>query len=75
MTDASAETLEESRSFVEEETTRRRLLLRALVHTHEHMGQAVAYARAFGMQLPWPDPLAGLENMPVDIPAEHAATG
>jgi uncharacterized damage-inducible protein DinB len=29
------------------------LLLRILVHNHEHMGQAIAYARASGVKPPW----------------------
>lgn len=40
----------------------RRFLLRILAHSHEHLGQAVAYARMYGMELPWPDPLKGGEG-------------
>ncbi|MGJ5819790.1 DinB family protein [Paludibaculum fermentans] len=72
--DSSDAMLEQPRSFIGEETTRRRLYLRMLVHTHEHMGQAIAYARTFGMKLPWPDPLAGLENMPEQMPADPVPT-
>lgn len=43
--------------FFGEPTTVRRLFLRILAHSHEHMGQAVAYTRTFGAPLPWPDPL------------------
>lgn len=41
----------------EEATTLRRIYLRLLVHTHEHMGQAIAYARTMGIRVPWPDPV------------------
>ncbi|MBN9663693.1 MAG: DinB family protein [Acidobacteria bacterium] len=74
LADSSAETLDEARTFFDEETTRRRLYLRMLVHTHEHMGQAIAYARTFGMKLPWPDPLAGLQNSPEQMPADRMPT-
>ncbi len=55
--DASEEELERSGQFFGEWTTVRRVYLRMLAHTHEHMGQAVAYARACGIRAPWPDPL------------------
>jgi uncharacterized damage-inducible protein DinB len=29
------------------------VLLRILVHNHEHMGQAIAYARMSGVTPPW----------------------
>ena len=41
-----------------EGATIQRVCLRMLVHMHEHMGQAVAYARSNGIRVPWPDPLA-----------------
>jgi len=41
--------------FGEESTTLRRVYLRLLAHTHEHMGQLIAYTRARGMQVPWHD--------------------
>ncbi|MGC4056181.1 MAG: DinB family protein, partial [Paludibaculum sp.] len=40
--DSSPEALEEITSFIGMESTRRRLYLRMLVHTHEHMGQTIA---------------------------------
>ena len=43
--------------FAGRQTTARRLYLRMLAHSHEHMGQAVAYVRMSGMRVPWPDPL------------------
>ncbi len=56
-TDASEEELERSGQFFGEWTTVRRVYLRILAHMNEHMGQAVAYARACGIGVPWPDPL------------------
>ena len=41
--------------FFGEETTVRRAYLRLLVHTHEHMGQIVAYLRFNDIAPPWPD--------------------
>lgn len=41
--------------FFGEETTVRRVYLRLLAHTHEHMGQMIAYLRFMGMGPPWPD--------------------
>lgn len=74
LANSSVEVLNEARTFFDEQTTRRRLYLRMLVHTHEHMGQAIAYARTFGMKLPWPDPLAGLQNVPEQAPADRMPT-
>jgi uncharacterized damage-inducible protein DinB len=47
--------LERSLSFFGERTTVRRVYLRLLAHTHEHMGQLIAYMRVRGMPAPWPD--------------------
>jgi hypothetical protein len=47
--------LERSLPFFGELTTVRRVYLRLLAHTHEHMGQLIAYTRARGMRTPWPD--------------------
>jgi uncharacterized damage-inducible protein DinB len=33
--------------------TKRAVLLAALGHTHEHLGQSIAYARAMGITPPW----------------------
>ncbi len=63
-TAASSEELERAVSFLGETTTVRRVYLRMVAHTHEHMGQAIAYTRAAGMAVPWPDPLKGLPCMP-----------
>jgi len=41
--------------FFFEQTTVRRIYLRALTHMHEHMGQLIAYTRAMGAPAPWPD--------------------
>jgi uncharacterized damage-inducible protein DinB len=41
--------------FFGESTTIRRVWLRLLAHTHEHMGQLIAYMRTRGMPAPWPD--------------------
>src|SRR5262245_61361509 len=47
--------LERSLFFFGEHSTVRRIYLRLLAHTHEHMGQVIAYTRALGMPAPWPD--------------------
>lgn len=54
---AGAEDIEKAVGFPGTQVTARRLYLRVLAHSHEHMGQAVAYVRARGMRVPWPDPL------------------
>lgn len=41
--------------FFGEQTSVRRVYLRALAHMHEHMGQLIGYTRAMGLQAPWPD--------------------
>jgi uncharacterized damage-inducible protein DinB len=33
----------------------RKVYMRLLVHTHEHMGQMIAYARTMGLRVPWED--------------------
>jgi uncharacterized damage-inducible protein DinB len=60
-TTASDEQFETALHFLDQETTVRRVYLRILAHSHEHMGQAVAYARCMGYKVPWPDPLDKLE--------------
>jgi uncharacterized damage-inducible protein DinB len=47
--------LDRERSFFNESTTLRRVALRLLAHTHEHMGQLIAYMRARGNPVPWHD--------------------
>jgi uncharacterized damage-inducible protein DinB len=39
--------------FVGKDTTSEAVFLRLLVHNHEHMGQAIAYARMMGVVPPW----------------------
>ena len=41
--------------FFGNDTTVRRVYLRMLAHGHEHMGQMIAYTRAMGLPMPWPD--------------------
>src|SRR5215468_89656 len=47
--------LERSLHFFGEQTTVRRVYLRLLAHTHEHMGQLIAYYRCNNIAPPWPD--------------------
>lgn len=60
------EEIEISGHFFSEPTTVRRVYLRMLAHSHEHMGQAIAYARASGIKVPWPDPLKEFKRMTAD---------
>lgn len=66
-TEASDDELNRIGTFFGEQTTVRRMFLRMLAHTQEHMGQAIAYVRGMGLQVPWPDPLSALDA------AENAA--
>ena len=52
---ASDQDVERLGEFFGEQTTVRRVWLRVLTHTHEHMGQLIAYTRAMGRPAPWPD--------------------
>lgn len=61
----SEDKLDAKRDFGGENTTARRIYLRILAHTHEHMGQAVAYAREMGFHVPWPDPIKEMERLAV----------
>jgi uncharacterized damage-inducible protein DinB len=54
-TQATAPELDRRPHFFGEETTVRRVYLRLLTHTHEHMGQMIAYLRFNGIAPPWPD--------------------
>lgn len=54
-TEADDGVLDQGRHFFGEQTTVRRWYLRLLTHTHEHMGQMIAYMRMNGMGAPWPD--------------------
>jgi len=44
--------------FFGKDTTSDAVFLRILVHNHEHMGQAIAYARMMGVAPPWSRPSA-----------------
>lgn len=57
------EQLAATRDFAGEVTTARRIYLRILAHTHEHMGQVIAYAREMGFHVPWPDPIREMERI------------
>jgi uncharacterized damage-inducible protein DinB len=52
---ASDDDLASSTNFFGEQTTVRRIYLRMLAHTHEHMGQMIAYVRSMGLPAPWAD--------------------
>jgi hypothetical protein len=52
---ATGAELERPRHFFGEQTTVRRVYLRQLAHTHEHMGQMIAYVKFNGIATPWPD--------------------
>ena len=52
---ASDRELDRSLHFFGEQTSVRRVYLRLLSHTHEHMGQMIAYLRSNGIAPPWPD--------------------
>ncbi len=52
---ATTAQLEMPSRFFAEQTTVRRIYMRMLAHMHEHMGQMIAYARAAGVTVPWPD--------------------
>lgn len=52
---ASDAELDRRLHFFGEATTVRRVYLRLLAHTHEHMGQMIAYLRFNGIAPPWPD--------------------
>lgn len=62
-TGASEEELWAAVHIFGELETARRLYLRMLAHSHEHMGQAIAYVRAMGLRVPWPDPVKRFEGM------------
>ena len=66
---ATEEELWASLTFFGERETARRLYLRMMAHSHEHMGQAIAYARAMGHRVPWPDPLKKLEEIEASLVA------
>ena len=45
--------LERKVTMFKRETTAEGVYLRAIIHTNEHMGQAIAYARMSGVTPPW----------------------
>jgi transposase len=53
--EASDGELDRRLHFIGEETTVRRVYLRLLAHTHEHMGQMIAYLRFNDIAPPWLD--------------------
>jgi len=55
ITCADDEDLARSLFFFGENTTIRRVYLRLLAHTHDHMGQLIGYMRMRRMPVPWPD--------------------
>ncbi len=55
LTEASGAELDRTEHFFGEQTTVRRVYLRSLAHTHEHMGQVIAYLKINGLATPWPD--------------------
>jgi hypothetical protein len=55
ITRADDATIDQPLAFFGENTTVRRVYLRLLAHTHEHMGQLIAYMRMRGRPAPWPD--------------------
>jgi hypothetical protein len=69
----SAEDLGKTGYFFGEQTTVRRVYLRMLAHTHEHMGQAIAYVRSMGIKAPWPDPRDALDRIIADARSRQAA--
>lgn len=68
-TTASEEELWATGNFLDELETVRRIYLRILAHSHEHMGQAIAYARTMGYRVPWPDSLKKLEEIEAALAA------
>lgn len=52
----SAADLDRETEFFGEKTTVRRIYLRILAHTNEHLGQSIAYARMNGVTPPWSQP-------------------
>lgn len=45
--------LQKKVKFLGNDTTAEGVMLRLLVHNHEHMGQSIAYARMIGVVPPW----------------------
>jgi hypothetical protein len=68
---ATADDLEVTGNFFGEPEAVRRLYLRMLAHSHEHLGQAIAYVRSMGYKVPWPDPLRDLDRTAAGEAAEQ----
>lgn len=68
-TEATEEELWATMDLLGQFETVRHLYLRMLAHSHEHMGQAIAYVRAMGYHVPWPDPLTKLEEIEASLAA------
>jgi len=62
-TQASNADLERVWEFFGELTTVRRVYMRILAHTHEHMGQLIGYTRMMGSKAPWVDPMDEVRAM------------
>lgn len=71
LTAATEEELEVTENFFGKPETVRRVYLRMLTHSHEHMGQAIAYVRCMGFKAPWPDPLKDLNRIAVSAEAHR----
>lgn len=50
---ASGPDMSQKIEFFGKQRTRRSILLAIATHTHEHLGQAIAYARSVGVTPPW----------------------
>ena len=57
--EASDERLDEAVEMFGRNTTVRDVLLGIVTHTHEHLGQSIAYARSNGVTPPWSQASAG----------------
>jgi uncharacterized damage-inducible protein DinB len=62
-TQATDAELDRVSEFFGEQTTVRRVYMRMLAHTHEHMGQLIAYTRTMGSKAPWVDPMDEVRAM------------
>lgn len=72
---AGAGHLDTPGDFFGERTTVRRVYMRILTHSHEHMGQAVAWVRTYGLKAPWPDPLREFDEVGAPALSTRAAAG
>jgi uncharacterized damage-inducible protein DinB len=65
---ATGAELDRPQHFFGEQTTVRRVYLRLVAHTHEHMGQMIAYLKFNGIAPPWPDWRPDRRAQPEDSP-------